>query len=240
MSKQPDWGLIEGIVLDAVGTLIKPVPSVAEAYAAAARRQGVALETAEVRSRFNRHFKSDEVCGEQGLHSTDEGTEARRWRRIVTMVLPEVPDPQRVFDELWEHFASPDSWRCFPDVVPALRVIHEAGISVCVGSNFDRRLRRVVMGLPELSWAVDALVISSEVGFRKPHASFYRAVCDRLALPPSRVLCVGDDLENDVQGALRAGLGAVLLDRHGENGPGNGVPHVSELTWLQPPLRREA
>ena len=45
MSKQPNWSLIAGIVLDAVGTLIKPVPSVAEAYTEAARRQGVELES---------------------------------------------------------------------------------------------------------------------------------------------------------------------------------------------------
>ena len=56
MSKQPNWDLIAGIVLDAVGTLIKPVPSVADAYTEAARRQGVELNRDEVRARFNRHF----------------------------------------------------------------------------------------------------------------------------------------------------------------------------------------
>ena len=75
------------------------------------------------------------------------------------------------------------------------------GVSVCVGSNFDARLRGVVQGLPELDSCVDSLVISSEVGYRKPHPSFFRAACDHLGLPPERVLCVGDDLENDVRGA---------------------------------------
>ena len=37
MSEQPNWDLIDGIVFDAVGTLIKPVPSVAEAYTEAAQ-----------------------------------------------------------------------------------------------------------------------------------------------------------------------------------------------------------
>jgi putative hydrolase of the HAD superfamily len=230
MSKQPNWNFIVGIVLDAVGTLIKPVPSVAEAYTEAARRQGVELNCEEVKSRFNTNFQSDEVRGDRGIHSTDEATEIWRWRRIVTKVLPEVPDPDRAFDELWDHFGRPESWRCFPDVAPALRAIHEAGIAVCVGSNFDSRLRQVVMGLPELGWAVDALVISSEVGYRKPHPSFYQAACERLGLPGRRVLCVGDDLENDVRGAMRAGLSAVLLDRGGR-GP-RDLPHVPDLTAL--------
>jgi putative hydrolase of the HAD superfamily len=213
MSKQLKWDLIRGIVLDAVGTLIKPVPSVADAYSAAAKAQGIMLDRQEVKGRFTRHFKSDEVRGERGPYSTDEATEIRRWRRIVYQVLPEIPDPERAFAELWVHFGRPESWRCFPDVVPALRAIHGAGIAVCVGSNFDSRLRQVVLGLPELSWAVDALVISSEVGFRKPHRSFYEAACLRLGLPGNEVLCVGDDIENDVRGAIQAGLSALLLDR---------------------------
>jgi putative hydrolase of the HAD superfamily len=230
MSKQPNWSLIAGIVLDAVGTLIKPVPSVAEAYTDAARRQGVTLNRDEVRARFNLNFQSDEVRGDRGLHSTDEATEIWRWRRIVTKVLPEVPDPQMAFDELWDHFGRPESWRCFPDVAPALRAIHEAGIVVCVGSNFDGRLRQVVRGIPELNWAVDTLVVSSEVGFRKPHPTFFQAVCQRLGLAPRQVLCVGDDLENDVRGALRAGLSAMLLDRGAETP--RDFPHVPDLTAL--------
>jgi putative hydrolase of the HAD superfamily len=213
MSKQLNWDLIRGIVLDAVGTLIKPEPSVADAYTTAAEGQGVILDRQEVKARFNQHFKSDEVRGQRGPYSTDEATEIRRWRRIVSKVLPEIPDPERAFDELWDHFGRPESWRCFPDVVPALRAIHGAGIAVCVGSNFDSRLRQVVHGLPELSWAVDALVISSEIGFRKPHASFFEAACSRLGLPGNEVLCVGDDVENDVRGAIQAGLSALLLDR---------------------------
>ena len=95
------------------------------------------------------NFQSDEVRGDRGIHSTDEATEIWRWRRIVTKVLPEVPDPDRAFDELWDHFGRPESWQCFPDVAPAMRAIHDAGIAVCVGSNFDSRLRQVVLGLPD-------------------------------------------------------------------------------------------
>jgi putative hydrolase of the HAD superfamily len=230
MSERPLWNGIEGIVFDAVGTLIKPNPSVADAYTAAARRQGVELEREDVRARFQVHFQSDEVHAEQGVLSTDEATERRRWRRIVAGVLPELPDPDRAFDELWEHFSDPASWRCFPDVVPAMRALHEMGVSLCVGSNFDGRLRGVVQGLPELAPWVDSLVISSEVGYRKPHPSFFRAACDHLGLPPERVLCVGDDVENDVRGAIRAGLAGLWLDRDAERPV--DLPHVANLTAL--------
>ena len=230
MSERPNWNRISGIVFDAVGTLIKPDPSVAMAYTMAARRQGVELEPGDVRDRFQAHFQNDGIHAEQGVFSTDEATERRRWRKIVFDVLPEIPDPDRAFDELWDHFSRAEYWRCFPDVAPALRALENTGIALCVGSNFDRRLRGVVQGLPELDCWGDSLVISSEVGFRKPHSSFFRAACEHLGLPPERVLCVGDDIENDVRGAIRAGLSGLLLDRVAQ-GPID-LPHVPNLAVL--------
>ena len=230
MHSRPTWTGIRGIVFDAVGTLIKPVPNVADAYTAAAARQGITLDPEEVRARFHAHFQSDTVHAAHGVLSTDEATERRRWRMIVMGVLPEIAEPDRAFDELWDHFGRAESWRCYPDVVPVLDCLADQQISVCVGSNFDGRLRRVVNGLPELEDRMEKLVISSEVGFRKPHPSFFQAACAQLGLPPEQVLCVGDDAENDVRGAIRAGLSALLLDRGTR--VADDLPHVPNLTAL--------
>jgi putative hydrolase of the HAD superfamily len=88
----------------------------------------------------------------------------------------------------------------------------------------------VVRGHPELECCSEPLVVSSEVGFRKPHPAFYQAACASLRVPPERVLCIGDDLENDVEGAWRAGLNGLLLDRHDQRP--EGVPFVTDLTTL--------
>ncbi|WP_152051961.1 HAD family hydrolase [Tautonia marina] len=214
---------IDGVVLDAVGTLIEPSPSVAEVYAAAAHRQGIEADPEVVRVRFKEHFRRDELDDLRGPMVTDEAIEYRRWRRIVGGVLPDLPDPERAFLELWEHFGRAEAWRCFADVAPALRCLNAVGLSLRVGSNFDGRLRGVLRGIPEVAELADAVLISSEVGYRKPHPSFYQAVCEGLAMPPHRVLSVGDDPENDVAGAGRAGLRAVLVDRSGRQGDGPGV-----------------
>jgi putative hydrolase of the HAD superfamily len=230
MLNESFWMGIDGIVFDAVGTLIDPSPSVAEVYVEAARRQGVDLEHGVVKARFHMYFRNDEVDEMRGPLATDEVGEFRRWRRIVSNVLPEVPDPDRAFAELWDHFGRPEAWSCFADVAPTLDRLGSRAIPIRIASNFDGRLRGVVGGLPELSCCAGPLVISSEVGFRKPHAAFYRAACESLGLPPDRVLCVGDDLENDVFGARRAGLRGLLIDRHGLR-PGD-VPFVSDLLSL--------
>jgi putative hydrolase of the HAD superfamily len=221
---------IDGIVFDAVGTLIDPFPSVAEVYTEAALRQGVHLERAAVKARFHQYFRDDEIDEMRGPLATDEASEFRRWRRIVSNVLREVPDPDRAFAELWDHFGRPEAWRCFPDVAPALDQCVARKIPVRIASNFDARLRGVVLGLPDLSCCVTQLVISSEVGYRKPHPAFYQAACASLGLPPDRVLCVGDDLENDVLGARRAGMRGVLLARH-DRRPEH-PHHVSDLAEL--------
>ena len=220
MTSLEGWDRIEGIVLDAVGTLIEPEPSVARAYASAALEQGQVVDVAEVKRRFARHFRDDEVDEQLGPMVTDEAIERRRWRRIVGSVLPDLPDPGRAFDELWGHFGRPAAWRCFPDVAPGLEALRRAGYPVRIASNFDGRLRAVAAGRLELAEFVATLVISSEVGYRKPHATFYAAACASLELPPDRVLCVGDDPENDVLGAERAGLRGALLDRDGRRPAG--------------------
>jgi putative hydrolase of the HAD superfamily len=221
---------IQGIVFDAVGTLIDPSPPVAVVYAEAARRQGVEVGLDTIKSRFHQHFRHDEVDEARGPLVTDEAIERRRWRRIVGSVLPEVPDPDRAFRELWDHFGRPEAWRCFPDVAPALRALRGRGLRIGIASNFDARLRAVAAGLPALSGCAESPVISSEVGFRKPHPDFYRVACAALGLPPECVLCVGDDPENDVRGPRRAGLRGLLLDRHGLRP--DDLPYIPDLGAL--------
>jgi putative hydrolase of the HAD superfamily len=224
------WEEIDGIILDAVGTLIEPSPPVALVYTDAARRQGIEIDPADVKRRFHRFFRVDEVDEQLGPLATDEATEFRRWRRIVGNVLPEVGDTERAFGELWEHFGCASSWRTFDDVGTTIHALQNAGFRLVIASNFDGRLREVVRGLPDLAGLNLAPVISSQVGFRKPHPTFYQVACERLELPTGRTLCVGDDLENDVLGPERAGLRGLLLDRNGRGPDGvASVPGMVEL-----------
>ena len=225
------WDGIEAIVLDAVGTLIEPVPPVAEVYASAAERQGIDLDREVVRNRFAQSFRDDEFAENLEALVTDEPTESSRWRRIVSSVLPELPEPDRAFEELWDHFGRPGSWRCFPDVGPSLTSLNASGMPIAIASNFDGRLRTVLAGLSELAACRPMLVISSEVGYRKPHPAFYQAICDCLGRRPEALLMIGDDPENDVVGACRAGLRGVWLDRRGR-GDGNELTGVEDLGSL--------
>jgi putative hydrolase of the HAD superfamily len=221
---------IVGVVLDAVGTLIEASPPVTEAYVTAALRQGIALDRVVVWQRFQRAFLTDESRERDGPLTTTEALEHHRWRRIVAEVLPELPDQERGLSELWDHFGRPESWRCFPDVAPFMRILTRSGVHVRIASNFDARLRSVFAGLPELAeFSKDAL-LSSEVGFRKPSRDFYRSVLTSLGTDPDATLWIGDDPENDVLGPRRLGFQSVHLDRKGTTATtGEVVPDLQAL-----------
>lgn len=61
-----------------------------------------------------------------------------------------------------------------------------------------------------LSERVDAVVLSSEVGKRKPHPAVFERALAELGVGPSRALFVGDRRDRDVLGAGRLGMRTVL------------------------------
>jgi putative hydrolase of the HAD superfamily len=205
---------IDAVFFDAVGTLLHPVPPALEVYAAAGRRHGSRHDAATIAARFTTAFERQEQIDHQSGLRTDEDRELRRWRSIVAEVLDDVGGPEKCFQELYQHFAQPSAWGCEPGAGEVLDTLASRGLLVGIASNFDHRLHRLVQELPELR-AVQQVVISSEVGWRKPARELFEAVAAAARLVPSRILFVGDDWVNDCQGAGAAGMRAVLLDRRG-------------------------
>jgi putative hydrolase of the HAD superfamily len=56
---------------------------------------------------------------------------------------------------------------------------------------------------------VDAIVLSSEVGKRKPHPFIFQRALSELGVAADEALFVGDRLEADVFGASRVGMKTV-------------------------------
>src|SRR5262249_7238665 len=146
---------------------------------------------------------------------TSEERERRRWQAIVGEVLDDVCDADRCFQELFTHFGHPGAWHCDPEAAEVLTELDRRGYVLGLASNYDARLHPVVAGFPELR-PLRPVVISSEAGWRKPSPQFFGALCALAGLPPAEILHVGDDRVNDYEGALAAGLRALLV------GDGNG------------------
>lgn len=69
-----------------------------------------------------------------------------------------------------------------------------------------REREEAAYGLPEMC---DALIYSHEIGYLKPDARAYQAVCAQLGVSPSQAVFL-DDVEANVHGAVQAGMRAVL------------------------------
>ncbi len=205
---------VRAVFFDAVGTLLHPEPPAPVAYAAVARRFGSRREEGDIAARFRAAFRREEAFDLANGLRTSEEREERRWRRIVAEVLDDVSDPDACFAELYEHFGLPENWRCEAGAVDALAELGRAGYVLGIASNYDSRLRRVVAGMPRLA-RVNHLVISAEVGWRKPAPEFFAALCTTAGLSPEAILFVGDDVVNDYEGARAAGLKAVLKSSGG-------------------------
>jgi putative hydrolase of the HAD superfamily len=205
---------VRAIFFDAVGTLIHPQPPAVTVYAATGRRFGSRRTPEEIAVRFEAAFRRQEESDRAAGLRTDEAHEVARWRAIVGEVLDDATDPEACFQALFAHFARPDAWCCDAEAETTLRALANRGLALGIASNFDERLRGLVAALPALR-PLRHLVLSSEVGWRKPAPDFFAAAGRRVGLPPGQILLVGDDRENDYEGALAAGWAALLFDPRG-------------------------
>ena len=218
---------IGAVAFDAVGTLLFPQPPAAVVYAEAGRRFGSKLTEAEIAARFLSTFRREGILDRAQGFRTSEERELLRWQHIVGEVLDDVRDPEACFQALFDHFSRPQAWRCNPEAARTLQALGESGYDLSIASNYDHRLRSVVRGKPELDH-IKHLVISSEVGWRKPAAEFFTALAKAHGLAGRQILYVGDDLVNDYEAARAAGLRSVLYSRD-ENSITLQIRRLTEL-----------
>jgi len=216
---------IRAVSFDVGGTLIDPWPSVGHVYAEVARKHGLKQLSAD---ELNRRFA--EAWKERG------GFEYTRadWAEVVDRTfagLTEEPPSRTFFDEIYRRFDQPDSWRVYEDVLPTLRVLTERKFKLAVISNWDERLRPLLKRL-DLSRHFAAIMISIEVGCRKPAPGIFRRAAAALDLPPQAILHVGDNGNEDFAGAQTAGFRALLLNRTGRPAESHCLRHLMELTTL--------
>jgi putative hydrolase of the HAD superfamily len=71
------------------------------------------------------------------------------------------------------------------------------------------RLLRADVAAFGLSEQFDVIVISEEIGFRKPQPEIFLYALGQLGVDPENAMFVGDRLDSDVQGAAQVGMATV-------------------------------
>lgn len=192
-------------------------------------------------------------AAERGLEGTEEAL-STRWRTVsdrhyhryqAREITFEEQGRERVREFLSQDFdnAAADEafnayrthyrkdWRAFPDARPAIERLRSDGVVVGVltnGAREQQALKIERVGLADLGMPLFA---SSDFPAGKPDPRPFLGACEVLGLRPGQVTMVGDSRPIDVEGAVGAGLEAVLLDRHDEHSefPGRRIHTLVEL-----------
>jgi putative hydrolase of the HAD superfamily len=155
------------------------------------------------------------------------------------------PDDARITRAVDAYFSAFfDSCRLIPGTLEMLETL-KGPYRLGMLSNFTHApAGKAIIDLMGLSPHFEVILISGDLGYRKPHPLVFRRLIEELQVDKAEILYVGDDPEPDIYGALQAGLqpvwstyvrdhniprGSGVLSKGNET-PGGDVPRFS--TWL--------
>jgi len=157
--------------------------------------------------------------------SQRDGTSARMEELLAAAGVrtdhPGYPAAQAAYEEFWEPHTLID-----PDVPALFAGLRVRGVRVGVLSNtiWSREYHERVFARDGVLDLIDAAVYSSEIAHAKPHVEAFAAAVTALGVAdPATCVYVGDRPFEDIHGAQRAGLRAILVP-HSDIPPDQQVP----------------
>jgi putative hydrolase of the HAD superfamily len=213
------------VLLDALGTLVHFEPPAPLLRAALRERLGIEVSTEAAEAAIR-----DEITYYRAhLHEgRDAASLADLRRRSADAMRPALGVDADLTDVLLASLR----FHPYPDVAPALEALRSRGIALVVVSNWDHSLheRLAETGLAPL---VDGAVASAELGHAKPARAIFEHALELAGAGPGEALHAGDSPREDVDGALAAGLRAVLVARDGHPSDVR-APVIASLAELPP------
>jgi len=222
---------IRAVFFDVDFTLIYPGPTFqAEGYRQACAASGIEVDPARFEhATAASSFILDEV--EEQIYNHD--LFVHYTASIIEQMGGRGPNVVEVARRIFEQWAVNHHFEMYDDAAPVLRGLQKRGMKVGVISNSHRCLDAFREHF-SLTGLIHVSVSSFEHGYMKPHRSIFDAALERAGAQAAESLMVGDSLKHDVEGALKAGMRAVLLRRSGEVPAGlpAGVPVIQTLAQL--------
>ncbi|MEW6047916.1 MAG: HAD family hydrolase [Bacillota bacterium] len=105
--------------------------------------------------------------------------------------------------------------RVYPEVPEVIPALQQRGVRLGLISNIwvSGYIVREHLDALGLLRPFEAVVLSSDIGFVKPHRVLFEIALEAMGVEPAEAWYVGDTPHADVAGAKGAGMGAVLVDR---------------------------
>jgi putative hydrolase of the HAD superfamily len=226
---------VRAVFFDVDFTLIFPGPTFqGEGYERFCRDHGVSVDAALFDTAVAASsFILDEV--EEPIY--DDNLFIHYTATIIEHMGGRGPGVIRAAKDIYRAWASNHHFELYDDVELTLEALAARGLIVGVISNSHRSLAAFSEHFA-LGRFITIAISSAEHGYMKPHASIFEAALARAGARADEAIMVGDSLRADVEGALAAGLRAVLIRRSGdrpEHLP-DGVLVITSLHELPPLL----
>lgn len=154
-----------------------------------------------------------------------EGARVRRLGQLLEGVAADAEAAAHVY-----HAASRAHYRPLSGALELLRALHERGLRLAVLTNYPRPVQTAKLDACGFGPYLHAAVTTSDAP-PKPDPASYHAACKALGVQPDQAVMVGDNWNNDVAGAVRAGLRAVRYNPSGRPVPAE-VPHAALAGFL--------
>jgi len=206
------------LTFDCYGTLVDWERGIADAFASAARGDGVALDRAALLAAYHE------------IVPLVQAERYRSYREVLALTA------RRVAERLgWRMAAGremflPESlpaWPAFPDTNDALRRLAEAGHRLAILSNVDDDL--LAGTLRHLDVSFEFVVTAQQVGAYKPAPAHFEAARKRIG--GARWLHVAQSYVHDIVPARRLGIPSAWINRKREPARGAERPDA-EFTTL--------
>jgi putative hydrolase of the HAD superfamily len=222
---------IRAVLLDAHGTLLELEPPAPALRRVLAERFGVRITPEQAEAAIAaevRYYRAH-------LHEGRDETSVDELRGRCSQVLRDALAAEHVLDqigagEFTQTLLAALQFRPYPEVPEVLAELRRRGRRLVVASNWDASLPQTLSTLGLLR-ELDGVVTSAQCGAPKPEPPVFRQALELAGVPAAEALHVGDSPVEDLTGARRSGIEAVLIARGGRP-PAPGFPSIDSLRGL--------
>jgi putative hydrolase of the HAD superfamily len=137
---------------------------------------------------------------------------------VLARLLPRRPRPAEARALAAAYLAEWNTGVSYPaDTAAIVRALASRYTLAVVSNTIDTELVPAHLHALGIAGHFDTVVLSVEVGWRKPHPAIYAEALRRLRIDPASTVFAGDTYEADYAGPVRSGLTAFLIDPDGRH-----------------------
>jgi putative hydrolase of the HAD superfamily len=204
--------MIRGVFFDVDFTLIYPGPTFrGEGYSQFCARYGMEVDA----SLFDRGVESATSLLESPGDVYDADVFVAYTRHIIEQMGGRGDQLDACAREIYDQWAACRHFELYEEVPDVMRELVAAGVRIGLISNSHRCLSAFQHHF-DLQGLVAGAISGPEHGYMKPNTSIFRAALALVGVDAADAVMVGDSVRQDIEGALRTGMRAVLLHRPGD------------------------